>query len=226
MPYCENCGNPVNESAKFCRNCGAPQNLQSQPKTAAVPQAAPLPVQQAVHAPVFTVQPQPQAPQIPQAQPQEAQEQIQSFIIVNRSKRFVNLEYLTGILTNRRMIFAPMTKDMIKEVTNITRQQAKDKTGPINAYPYQQNYFAIPPQVIINQSPGGTALENVSIRQIKLELVSTGGDGYADNIEFEMKIFADSGTYTFRMTKRDEYVTRLNQLYHDKLELPKNYFPK
>ncbi len=221
MPYCENCGNPVNENAKFCRNCGAPQNPQSQPQTASAP------VQQAVPEPVFTVQPQqPQASQIPQARPQETQEQIQSFIIVNRSKRFVNVEYLTGILTNRRLIFAPMTKDMIKEVTNITRQQAKEKMGPINVYPYQQNYLAIPPQVIINQSPGGLAIENVSIRQIKLELVSTGGDGYADIIEFEMKVIADSGTFTFRMTKRDEYVTRLSQLYHDKLVLPKNYIPK
>jgi zinc-ribbon domain len=214
MPYCENCGKPVNETAKFCRNCGAPQNPQTQATTA--PQVVPAPV---------TGQPKPQAPQV-QTQTQEAQEQIQSFIIVNRSKRFVSQEYLTGIITSRRLIFAPMTKDIIKEVTNITRQQAKDKTGPINAYPYQQNYLAIPPQVIINQSPDSLAIENVSIRQIKLELVSTGGDGYADNTEFEMKVIADSGSYTFRMTKRDEYVTRLNNAYHDKLILPKSYILK
>jgi hypothetical protein len=213
MPYCENCGKPVNETAKFCRNCGAPQNPQTQDEAA--PQVIPTPV--------LTVQPKPQTPQAP---PQSVQEQIQSFIIVNRSKHFMGQEYLTGILTSRRLIFVPMTKDMIKEVTNITRQQAKDKTGPINAYPYQQNYLSIPPQVIINQSPGSLAIESVSIRQIKLELVSTGGDGYADIIEFEMKVIADSGIYTFRMTKRDEYVTRLNQLYHDKLVLPKNYFLK
>jgi hypothetical protein len=206
MPYCENCGKPVNETAKFCRNCGAQQNPQTQ--ATAAPQVAPAPV---------TVQPKPQVP------PQEAPEQIQSFIIVNRSKRFVSQEYLTGILTSRRMIFAPMTKDVIKEVTNITRQQAKNKTPPTNAYPYQQNYLAIPPQIIINQSPGSLAIENVSIKQIKLELVSTGGDGYTDSMEFELQVVADSGSQTFHMTKRDEYVTRLNQLYHDKLVLPKNY---
>jgi hypothetical protein len=194
----------------FVETAEHPQNPQTQDEAA--PQFIPTPV--------LIVQPKPQTPQAP---PQSAQEQIQSFIIVNRSKHFMGQEYLTGILTSRRLIFVPMTKDMIKEVTNITRQQAKNKIGAINAYPYQQNYLAIPPQIIISQSPDSLAIENVSIKQIKLELVSTGGDGYADIVEFEMKVIADSGSHTFRMTKRDEYVTRLNQNYHDKLVIPKNY---
>jgi hypothetical protein len=212
MPYCENCGKTVSETAKFCRNCGAPQTPQIQ--TSATQAEAP----QIMSAPV-TIQPK------PVMAPKDGPELIQSFIIVNRSKHFVGQEYLTGILTSRRLIFAPMTKDMIKEVSNITRQQAKNNLGTINAYPYQQNYLAIPAQVIINQSLGSIAIENVSIKQILLELVSTGGDG-AETTEFELQVIADSGSNTFRMTKRDEYVTRLNQLYHDKLLLPKNYILK
>ncbi len=209
MLYCENCGKPVNETAKFCRNCGAQQNPQTQ--TAMAPQVVPAPV---------TVQPKPLTPQI---QTQETQEQIGSFIIVNRSKHFVRQEYLTGILTSRRLIFAPMTSHMIKEVANISKQQAKGKTPPNSIYPYQQNYLATAPQIILGQSPDSFALENVSIKEIKLALVSVGGEGYADSEEFELKVVADSGSYTFRMTKRDEYVTRLQQTYQDKVLLPKNY---
>ena len=206
MLYCENCGKPINETSKFCRYCGAPQTPTSE--TAPAPRVVPTPVS--------TVQPKPQTPQ-------EAPEQIQSFIIVNRSKHFVRQEYLTGILTSRRLIFAPMTSHMIKEVSNISKQQAKGKTPPNSIYPYQQNYLATAPQIILGQSPDSFALENVSIKEIKLTLVSVGGEGYADSEEFELKVVADSGSYTFRLTKRDEYVSRLKQVYQDKVKLPQNY---
>ena len=117
-----------------------------------------------------------------------------------------------------------MTNDMLKEVANISKQQAKGKMAPMTVYPYQQTYLAMQPSAILSQTPDSFAIENISIREMKLSLVSAGGDGYADFEEFEMQILADSGNQTFRMTKRDEYVVRLKQSYQDKIKLPQNYF--
>jgi hypothetical protein len=208
MLYCENCGKPVNETANFCRNCGAQQKLQTQAQATS---------------PVTSTASTPEVKPQPLSLNQEVPEQVLSFIIVNRTKRFGRQEYLTGILTSRRLIFAPMTNDMLKEVTNISRQQAKGKMPPMNAYPYQQNLLATQPSAIISQTPDSFTIENVSIREIKLSLVSVVGDGYADFEEFEMQVATDSGNQTFRMTKRGEYVTLLKQLYSEKVILPKNY---
>ena len=56
-------------------------------------------------------------------------------------KCFGRRECFTGILTSQRLIFVPMTNDMLKDVTNITRQQAKNRdiTGALIVYPYQQD---------------------------------------------------------------------------------------
>lgn len=206
MPYCENCGAPVSENANFCRNCGAKQNTQPQPQQSTNKKTVPI----------YNVPSQLQTPS-------EAPEQIYSFLIAYRHKRFGGEEYFTAVLTNRRIIFAPMNKDMLNEVKNISRQQAKGKMPPMNIYPYQQNYLSMDPQTILSQTPGSFAVENSSIKQIKLDMVSTGGDGYVDSWEFDLQILTDSGSHGFHMTKRDEYAARLIQVYQDKVVLPKNY---
>jgi hypothetical protein len=151
-------------------------------------------------------------------------EQIFGFIIVSRSKRFGSQEYFTGVLTSTRLIFAPMTNNMLKEVAEISKQQAKGKIGPMATYPYQQNYLAAGTLAVMGQTPGCFAIDNASIRAVNLTLVNAVSDGYSDFQEFQMQIVTDSATSTFRMTKRDEYVARLKQVYLDKVKLPPNYF--
>ena len=207
MPYCENCGKPVNPNAKFCRNCCVPQTYQAQqPLNSAAPTQVNSP-------------PQP----IPEPARQEAAEQIFGFIIVSRSKRFGSQEYFTGILTNNRFIFAPMTNNMLKEVADISKQQAKGKIGPMATYPYQQNYLAAGPYAIMVQTPGCFAIDNASIRAVNLTLVNAVSDGYSDFQEFQMQVITDASTQTFRMTKRDEYLARLKQVYLDKVKLLTNF---
>lgn len=198
MQYCENCGKILTPNAKFCGNCGTQlQNNQvMQP---------PLP-------------PPPPLLQTSNLQNLTALEQILNFIIAQLTKRFGNPEYYTGVLTNQRLIFVPMTKNMLKEVSEISRQQAKGSTKPQpTIYPYQQNYLSIPPSEIIAGSPSCIVIENSSILEINLAIVGAIGDGYSDTNEYELKIKSMQGNYTFRMTKKDEYATRLRQIYQDKI---------
>jgi hypothetical protein len=109
---------------------------------------------------------------------------------------------------------------MIKEVTNISRQQAKTKNAaPISVYPYQQMYLNVSQSTILSQTPGSFSVQNSSIREINLKLVNVASDGYADFQEFEIQIFTDMQKLTFQMTKRDEYVSRLKQFYKEKIRI-------
>jgi hypothetical protein len=205
MPYCENCGTPINPNANFCGNCGTPKKQHVQPLP---PPPPPIPITQIEQ--IRILNPYSQA----------ATEQVLSFIIAQLSKRFGNPDYYTGILTNQQLIFAPMTKEMLKEVSEISKQQAKGKlAGPIT-YSYQQRYLSMTPSTIIASTPGCIVIQNSSIQQINLTVVGSIGDGYSDTNEYEMKIAFIGGNYTFRMTKRDEYANRLRQIYQEKLRLP------
>ena len=205
MHYCENCGTPVNRNVNFCGNCGTPQKQQIQDFPPPPPSILITQIEQVKILNPFS---------------QAVTEQILSFIIAKSSKRLGNADYYTGILTNQQLIFAPMTKEMLREVSEISKQQAKGKLGPGTiTYPYQQRYLSMTPSAILANTPGCLAIQNSSIQEINLAVVGSIGDGYSDTNEYEMKIASSVGNYTFRMTKRDEYASRLKQIYQDKLRL-------
>jgi zinc-ribbon domain len=213
MPFCEKCGAFVKPDSNFCPNCGAPQNAQPQTQFNYPPVPPPPNYNNSIAG--FS---EPSAFQSPSWQ--RTTEQITGFIIISKSKGFSGQEYFTGILTTTQLIFAPMTKDMVKEVTNISRQQAKSKNlTSTQVYPYQQRYLNLPLSSIITQTSGCTSIQNSSIREIILKLVNVASDGYADFQEYEMQIVSDQQTLTFHMTKRDEYVIRLKQVYPEKMRL-------
>lgn len=203
MPYCENCGQTLNLTSNFCGNCGTPKKQQS-------------PINQPLPPPPPSFSPEP--PKM-QAQP-PAIEQIMSFIIAAKSKPFGNDEYYTGILTSQQLIFVPMTKDMLKEVTDISRQLAKSNSNVLPVYPYQQRYLASSPSLILAQTQGCITIPNASIREIVIKIVNrSDSEGYSVTPEFEMQIQTDMGTQIYRLTKREEYIARLRQVYQDKVKL-------
>jgi len=199
MPYCENCGTPLSPAAKFCGNCGTSVRGTQVPP----PPPPPTPLSQTSN----PLNPTPS-------------EQTLSFIIAQLMKRFGTSDYYTGVLTTQRLIFVATTKNNLKEVTEISKQQAKGKIspGPI-IYPYQQSLLSTLPSVIIANNPSCLVIENSSITEISLAIVGAIGDGYSDTNEYELKIKSLQGNYTFRLTKREEYVVRLRQVYQDKLRL-------
>jgi hypothetical protein len=139
-----------------------------------------------------------------------------NFLIATKTKRFGGEEYYTGILTSQQLIFVPMTKDMLKEVTKIS-QLAKTNALPI--YPYQQNYLAMNPDMIVAQTPNCIVLPYASIIIIEVYVSSrTDYEGYSIGEEYRMDIKTNLGNYTFRMTKREEYLARLRQFYPEKIK--------
>jgi hypothetical protein len=205
MPYCENCGHSLNPTANFCGNCGTPRKQQ-------------LPIDQPLPPPPPSFSPE--SPKMQAQNPQPTTEQILGFIIATKAKRFSNDEYYTGILTNHQLIFAPMTKDMLKEATNITRQLAKSNSNASPIYPYQQRYLASSPSLILAQTQGYITIPNASIREITIKIVTrSDSEGYSVTPEFEMQIKTDMGTQIYHMTKREEYIARLRQVYQDKVKL-------
>jgi hypothetical protein len=213
MSFCEKCGASVKPDSNFCRNCGTPQNAHPQTQFTYPPAPPPPNYNNSIGGSA-----EPSAFLQPSCQ--RTTEQIIDFIIVSKSKRFGGQEYFTGILTTTQLIFAPMTKDMVKEVTNISRQQAKSKnTTSTQVYPYQQMYLNVSPSNIMSQTSGCNSIQNSLIREINLKLVNVASDGYADFQEYEIQIIAYQQTLTFHMTKRDEYVIRLRQVYQEKIRL-------
>jgi hypothetical protein len=192
MATCGNCGMFLNPEAKFCGNCGTQQK-----KTQVMPPPPPPPLNQNSN-PIN----------------QEPLEQIVGFIIAQLMKHFGNPEHYTGVLTTQRIIFVLMSKNMLKEVSEISRQQAKGKVspGPI-IYPYQQYYLSMSPSAIIASCSSCLEIENSSVLEMNLAIVGSIGNGYSDTNEYELKIKSLQRNYTFRMSKRDEYATRLRQIY-------------
>lgn len=198
MPYCENGGQPVNPNANFCGNCGKPRNQQT-------PSSPPSPLPPAVkESPAAPFQPQPA-------------EQIVNFLIVTKSKRFGGDEYYTGILTTQRLIFVPMTKDNLKEITNINRQSIKSGYSALPVFPYQQMYLSMSSELLV-QTQGCIVIANSSIREITLGVTDISSDGYSAGQQYAMQIKTDMGTQIFQMTKRDEYPARLRQVYREKVK--------
>ena len=202
MPYCENCGQPLNLNANFCGNCGTPRKQSAQVNLVPPPP------------PPFTLQEAPRT----SFQPQPAAEQIINFLIATKSKRFGGDEYYTGILTNQRLIFLPMTKDNLKEVTDVNRQSIKSGYSGLPVFPYQQMYLSTSPELLA-QTQGCIVIANSSIREVALKTVDINSDGYSVGQQYELKIKTDLGTQTFYMTKRDEYLSRLRQVYLDRVKL-------
>ncbi len=206
MPYCENCGHQLNPNANFCGNCGNQQKQQVQH----FPPPPPPP----------TFMPQIEQVKTLNSISQVGTEQILSFIIAQKSKRFGNADYYTGILTNQQLIFVPITKEILKEISEISKQQAKRKQGPEPiTYPYQQRYLSMSPSAILASIPGCIVIQHSSIQEVNLAVVGSIGDGYSDTNEYELKITSSLGNYVFQMTKRDEYASRLKQIYQNKLRL-------
>ncbi len=210
MPYCEKCGTPLNPDASFCGNCGAPRKSVQQDF-------------QSNYEPSSPFSGISEQPLFPTPTWQKSAEQSLGFIIVSKSKKPDGQDYFTGIITTTQLIFVPMTKEMLKEVQDASTQAAEPVImGSSTAYSYQEMFLGIPPSAIVNQMPGSFAVQNASIKEINLKLVSSSSDRYAEFQEFEMRIITGLQTFNFRMIKRDEYLKQLIQVYRTKVKLPSN----
>src|SRR4030042_5371014 len=133
MPFCTNCGKPINPNDNFCASCGGKlKNSESHPT---LQSQAPPPQRTAVE--IFTNPLQPQSvTTIDETSPKDIwNESIQLvFPDYNVRKGLLSAEQYTLVVTNKRTIFAKQTRDVEEEALkqyNARIDAAKKVSGVI-----------------------------------------------------------------------------------------------
>jgi hypothetical protein len=217
--YCIHCGKPLSAEARFCGRCGRPvkplgmnvpitQATQAQPvaassKPAWNPAAIPLSQPQAP-LPSAPVNLQPPAP-VPSAE-----------LIVGaiagamRKKGFLGMsaDNFTLVVTDRRIIFATQTSQMMQENAKMARESAKSQGknflsqwGAVIHSNNGQHYLQMTAEAIVGENPGNFSLYHNQIRSVKFHYYS---DEENNASEYRMTIDTVSGKINLVFNLLDE----------------------
>jgi hypothetical protein len=166
MPrFCTNCGAPLHSGIRFCGQCGAP--VLSTP-------AAP-----AYQAPAGPMVAAPYPPPVP--------EPVLAMVLgLQRRKGLIGVDTMNLVATPARLIFAMVTKQMMKEAVVTARNEAKGRgkgfLGQVAAQMGWQNvigrqYGTMPVDAILTRYPGSFAVPNAQVTQIYFHKSSMDDDG-------------------------------------------------
>ncbi len=156
----------------------------------------------------------------------ETRERVVGAILVRKSKSLGRWDSYAAVLTTRRMIFAQITKDMMKRAAEEAKQRAKaEGKGFLGQWSaqlgatlgYVQRYLSMEPSAILSETPGNFYIENSAIREIKLKEKNGGPETQP---EFEMEISSSSGRFVFTLDKNKDNVNTLKQVYGDRVKTP------
>lgn len=207
MPFCEKCGAEVAANVNFCSNCGAPIQARAS-------NAQPVSPSQGQHI---------QAPAVVRGSELES---VMGVMFLKKTKSLGRYDSFGGVVTNKRLILAQVTSDMLKDAINKARDQAKSEgkgffeqwSEQLQAsFGYIQKYLLMEPSAILSETPSNFAIDNSSIQEIKLNLKNI-GQTKLKQYEFEIEIKSNKGKYQFRMDDKNEYVTLLRQTYGEKVK--------
>jgi hypothetical protein len=163
---------------------------------------------------------------------QNASEKVLGVILLRKPKSLGRYESWTAVLTGYRLVFAQMTSQMITDAATQAKSQAKAEgrgfwgqwEEQLRAiFTYTQKYLTMDPNAVLAETPGNFAVNNASIREVKLKLKDI---SRADNVqqhEFELEINSAQGKYEFRMEERDEFANLLKQVYGERVKMPFGY---
>ena len=208
---CSACGAPVNNTTKFCGGCGAPVGASFRP--------APV-VSPAGYTGV--------APAVSQGG-----EQIIGVIGNARKMKMLGAAWDTYalVVTNRRMILAQLTADMLNAAYKEAAERAKaEGKGFLEqwahqmtvAFQYCQKYETMPPEFALAETNGNRAIENVRISAVNMKEKSN-----RDSIEFAefiMTVQSADGKFEFHIGEDDRFINILKAAYGDKVHMPFGYF--
>ena len=194
-------------------------------------QVQPSPVYQAP--PVYQqtpIQPQPASAAAPM---QHSGEVTIGVVPFRRMKSLGRYDAFAAVVTNQRMIFAQLTSEMISAAAQQARDQAKAEGKGFfgqwadqlrNTFGFTNRYLTMPPEAILNETPGNFALLNNTISEIKVHLKGQHqNDGPR---EFEAEIKSTQGTYKYRFNENSELTDILKRAYGDRVKMPFGYFSK
>jgi hypothetical protein len=217
--YCIHCGKPLSAEARFCGRCGRPVKsmiaeehiVQSTPAQPAV--SDPNPAWAAASMPLS----QPPAPTFPtpapapQPAPVAASEPIVGVIPgAMRKKGFLGMsaDNFTLVITDRRIIFATQTPQMMQENARRARETAKSQGknflsqwGAVIRSNYGQHYLQMTADAVLGENPGNFSLYHNQIRSMKLHYYS---DDESNTSEHRMAIDTVTGKINLVFSMLDE----------------------
>lgn len=135
----------------------------------------------------------------------------------------------TAVITNYRVIFAQTTDKMAANAALQAKEQAKAegkgfwgqyKDQIKGFYNFSQRYLTMDPNAAMAETQGNFAIDNASIREIKIQAKDEyrGGDYYQS--EYSVEIKSAQGTYEFRMDENNQATNLLKQVYGERVKMP------
>jgi hypothetical protein len=212
MSFCGKCGKPGENGTKFCSNCGAPL-LEMPPP--------PPPDTESTLSPPTPIQ-------------ESSGEAVVGTVVFRKSKSFGRYDTFTGVVTNRRFIFAQMTNQMVTQAIKDSQAQAKAEgkgffgqwADQLKAsFNYTQRYLTMQPDAILAETPGNYAYDNNSISEIKLKLKNAYNDDQNRHV-FDIEVKSTMGTSELRVDENSDFIKTLKTVYGEKVKMPFGYFSK
>ena len=209
---CSACGAPVNNTTKFCGGCGAPVGASFRSASPVAPSAEYAGV----------------APAIPQEG-----EQVIGVIGNVRKMKMLGAAWDTYalVVTDRRMILARLTVDMLnaayKEAAEKAKTEGKGFLGQVAhqmsvAFQYCQKYEIMPPDFILAETKGNLAIANVRISAVNLK--QKPDNGSMEFSEFIMTVQSSDGKFEFHIGEDNRFINILKAAYGDKVHMPSGYY--
>ena len=219
LRYCIHCGKPLSAEARFCGRCGRPvksmnseehlvQAASSQPEVSdshPLQAPAPMPLSQ-TPTPSF-----PTPASALQAAPVAVAEPIVGVIPgAMRKKGFLGMsaDNFTLVITDRRIIFATQTSQMMQENARRARETAKaqgknflSQWGAVIRSNYGQHYLQMTADAVLGENPGNFSLYHNQIRSVKIHYHS---DEESNTSEHHMAIDTVTGKINLVFSMLDE----------------------
>jgi len=200
--YCENCGQPLNPQARFCEHCGHPVPGQT---------PAPTPTSDTKSVPQQAASLQP-AEAIVAALPMGTQ---RSGFLGMRSEGFVL------VLTERRILVAKQTTQIMRENVQKAKQAAKEsgqgflgQWGAAITSNDSQRYLQMQPEEILNETAGNYSIANNQIRSVRIKEDYDAEEGTSE-VKLTLKMVSGKAEFTYTQTSKKELKRTLQQTLGD-----------
>ncbi len=155
--FCTSCGTPLEPGDKFCGSCG--KQVSGAAAVPPITTSSPIVENRASPAPALVTS--------------TSGETLHGIIpAVSRKKGLLSVEGFSVIVTDKRMIFALVTNEMVKEEAKKAGKEGF-LAGMLGAatvgYTIHKRYFTMSPDDALKENPGNFAIALSGIRKIKIE---------------------------------------------------------
>ena len=214
LPFCPNCGRQISEDDRFCRSCGASINVEQAPSVPppSAPYVAPIPATAYI----------PPPPPTPTPAPTAGERVICTVRNLMKPKSLGRWDTYNIVVTDRRMIFALMTGDMIKAAANEAQERGKsEEKGFMQRWAaqmsagmnYAERYMGMEPEGILRENPGNFAVDNLSVRSIRIR-----DKNERNRSVYEVEIEAGGNRYKFDTNEFPDSTEILKQMFGDRVK--------